>query len=367
MLGPQTIKMMRLYASVSYQPMSFFAGMFRVTPDSFFDEESVELDVVRSDQSIAITVQDVSAGYRFNAEDLYNNKKITPPAFKESFTVNAFTLLKRDAGQNPFSQGGFRVKLIAKVFSGAGKISRKIRRANELQAAQVMQEGRATFRDETGKVLYTLNYQPSVTHFPTAAVAWDQPTANPMQDIEQLADVNLADGGADSDKLVFGHKAWAAFSNNAEVLKRLDIANLHMGSIQMPTSDRRGGKFHGRITIGTRIFELWTYPAVYEDPQTGVKTSFMHPSKVVVMSTESRLDALFGGIPNIGEAIGDSTRAQYLPELPARLSSVEDSYDMHFNVWMDERKENLFAGAGSRPVFVPTALDTFGTLNTGIA
>lgn len=360
-----TKKMLAVYMAASINPQTFFAGLFAVTPDSFFESEAVEIDVVRDDQQIAITVQDVSAGYRMNADSIFQNNEIVPPAFKEAFTVNAFELMQRQPGQNPFQNPGLRFTLVRKVYAGVDRIGRKIRRANELQAAQVMQEGKATFRDENGLTLYTLNYQPKTTHFPTAAVAWS-PTSDIIGDLTSLASVVRTDGKVTPNRLIFGEAAWAMAQQNDAFMKRFDIRNANYGSIEMPEMRGNGGTYHGRITLGTYTYEIWTYDATYEDPQTGDTVPYMNPAKVVVMSTQSRLNALFGAVPNIGEILGDSTRAAFLPELPPRLSSAAEAFDLHITAWMDERKENLFAGAASRPAFVPTAIDSFGCLDTGI-
>lgn len=364
MSGSRTEKMLALYVQQSHNPLTFFEGMFLVTPYSFFETEAVELDVVRSDNSLAITVQDVSAGYRMNVESLYENSEIIPPAFKEAFTVNAFELLKRQPGKNPFENPNLRLTLIQKVYRGVDAIARKIRRSNELQAAQVLQEGKATFRDENDNVLYTLNYGAKPTHFPTTSKAWTDPTADILGDLASLAAVVRTDGLVTPNRIIFGANAWANAQKNAAFMARLDIKNANYGMIEMPQMRGNGGTYHGKITIGTDVFEMWTYDGTYKDPKTQQQTYYMHPDKVTIMSTQSRLDAAFGAVPNIGELLGDSTRSQFLPELPPRLSSLKESFDIFLNAWMDDRKENLFAGAASRPVFIPTALDSFGTLTT---
>lgn len=362
-----TVKMLALYEQDDTNPQMFFSGMFQVTPDNFFATEAVELDIIRADQSIALTVQDVSAGYRMNAESLYEKKEITPPPFKEAFTVNAFELLKQQPGQNPFQNPNIQLNLIRKVYRGVRKIARKISRANELQAAQVLQEGKATFRDEDGGVMFTLSYNPSATHYPTASVAWDQAGADILGDLEGLANVIRTDGLVTPNRLIFGSKAFAAAMANEKFLARFNIRNANFGFLQPPEMRGQGGIYHGTVAIGSYNYEVWTYDGSYADPQTGVDTPYMNPSKVLVMSTQTRLDAAFGAVPNIGELLGASTRAQFLPELPPRLSSVNGAFDIFLNAWMDERMENLFAGAASRPVMIPTNLDGFGAINTGIA
>lgn len=366
MSGNRTLKMLQLYIQQSHAPQSFFAGMFAVTPQSFFNSEAVEIDVIRQNPDLAITVQDVSAGYRMNAESIFKNNEIVPPAFKEAFTINAFELLKRQPGQNPFEDPNFRLTLISKVYRGVDAINRKIRRSNELQAAQILQEGKATFRDADGHELYTLNYNPSADHFPTAAVGWNNANADIIGDLDSLAEVIRTSGMVTPNRIVFGSAAWAAAQQNEKFMKLFDYRNAYYGELRVPEMRGNGGTYHGRITIGAYAYEVWTYDGFYRDPQSGAMTRYMNPNKVTMLSDQTRLLAAFGGVPNIGEILGESTRAQFLPELPPRLSSVDEAFDIFLTAWMDERKENLFAGAASRPVFIPVNLDGFGTLDTNL-
>lgn len=362
----RTLALMAVYEENSYNPTTFFASMFRVTPASFFNTEAVSLDVVRNDNSVAITVQDVSAGYRMNVESIFKNGEFTPPPFKEAFTVNAFELLKRQPGQNPFQNPDLRMTLIEKVYRGANGIARKIRNAGELQASQVLLTGKADFKDENGNILYTLDYGADASHFPTAGTAWNLPGADIIGDLDALANVIRSTGGVVPNQLVFGSAAWGAAMGNEAFMARFNIRNANFGAINMPEQIGNGGTYHGQITVGMYTYQVWTNDTVYEDPETKEMVPYMSPSKVLMKSTTSRLDAAFGAVPNLGELLGNSTREQFLPELPARLSSTTEAYDLFFNAWMDERRENLFAGCGSRPIYIPTALDSFGALDTGL-
>lgn len=359
-----TMKMIQLYNMTQTNPQTFFAGMFAVTRQSFFDTEKVTLDIVKSNNDIAIAVQDLSAGYRNNMASVFENNEITPPVFKESFQVNVFELIKRQPGKNPFENQDFRLTCIQKMYRGVDAVARKIRRSNELQAAQVMQTGKATFRDEEGAILFTLDYGANPTHFPVASKDWSDPTADIIGDLTQLAAIVRRDGKVTPNRLIFGGTAWANAQANEAFMKRFDIRNAHYGEIRLPEMRGEGGTFHGRISLGNYVYDIWTYDDFYNDPQTGEATEYMDTNKVIVMSTQSRLDALFGSVPNLGELLGISPRKELLPELPARLSSSQTGVDMFLNVWTDERIENLFAGVGSRPIMCPTALDSFGCITT---
>lgn len=245
------------------------------------------------------------------------------------------------------------------------KIEAKIRRAIELQASQVLQTGTVTLSDENGNALYTLDYKPKTTHFPTSGTTWGQAGDNKLGDLESLAAVIRADGLTDADMLIFGADALREFLADETVQAQLDNRRMNIGSIGRPETRGQGGTFHGEISIGAYTYQIWSYTGRYTHPQTGTSTAFIDPAKVVMLSSMGRLDATFGAIPNIGKLLGvDQTNL--LPELPGRVSNDAGGMDLHTNAWLTDDGEQLFAGMGARPLLIPTAIDTYGCLDTGL-
>ncbi|MEG1884832.1 MAG: major capsid protein [Alistipes sp.] len=361
-----TKKMLAAYIQNSMTPTAFFTGMFQARPENFHETEEVEIDIQRVGEDVAIVVQDITTGYRLNSDDLYTNKGFKPPIFKEAFALNAFDLLKREAGQNPFASAGFRQNLIARIARNGVKVVNKILRAVELQAAQVMQTGKVDLKNESGAILYTIDYKPKATHFPTVATIWSNAGAKPMSDINAVAEVIRTDGLTDPDMLIFGVNAWMNFSNNADVQKTLDLRRMEGNSIVAMQRLGNGGIYRGTVEIGNYKYDCYTYAGRYKDPQTGSSVQYMDPGKVVVMSSGARLDLTFGAIPNIGEAMGTSQRAQLLPELPGRISSGAAGFDVFTTAWTTNDGEQMFGGFGARPLAIPTAIDSFGCLTTGL-
>lgn len=364
MSGATTTRMIRAYQQMA-QPMLFLSGLFQSPPENFHTSEEVEIDIVRSDEDISIVIQDLSTGYRMNAEDLYTNKGFKPPIHKEALPINSFDLLKRMPGQNPFQSPDFRANVILRLFNGMTKIERKIRRSVELQASQVLQTGVVTLTDINGNALYTLDYKPKSTHFPSAGTAWGQAGADPIGDINALAEVIRGDGLADPDQLLMGVDAFEAFISNDAVQKRFDIRRMDLGTISPMEIRGGGGSYRGIVEIGNYRYDVWTYGGRYKHPQTGVSTPFLDPAKVVVRASSGRLDATFGAIPNIGSLMG-AQATQLLPELPGRISNADGGMDLFTNAWLSADGEQLFGGVGARPLMIPTAIDTFGCLDTGL-
>ena len=362
MSGTTTRRMISAYYQEA-SPTGFFSGMFRARPENFHTSEEVEIDIVRSEEDVSIVIQDLSTGYRMNSEDLYTNKGFKPPIHKEAVPLNAFDLIKRMPGQNPFESPDFRANVITRMFSGMRKVERKIRRSIELQASQVLQTGVVTLTDINGTALYTLDYAPKAAHFPTAGVSWATATlAQKIADLTSLCDVVRGNGLMDPDEIDIGATAWENLLQTTGFLDRFDAMRADLGTITPMSSRGGGGVYRGTIELGNYKLDVFTYNGRYKDPQTGTSTPYLDPGKVVVRSSMARMDATFGAIPNIGVLLGASGRL--LPELPGRMSSAGNGMDLFTNVWMSNDGEALFGGVGARPLMVPTAIDTFGCLDT---
>lgn len=343
------------------EPTMFLSGLFEARPENFHNSETVEIDIVRSEEDVAIVVQDLSTGYRYNEDEKYTNKEFKPPIFKEAYGLNAFDLIKRMPGQNPFEDPNFQANATVEAFRKFRLLERKIRRSLELQASQVLQTGIITLVDSAGTALYSLDYKPKSSHFPTSGTTWGQVGADPLGDILSLGREVREDGLARPDQLIFGEKALIEFLKDANVQALYNNRRIDQGAITRMERRSNGGTYHGTIEIGAYDYEIWTYDGMFKHPQTGVKTDFVHTGKVIVRSSKGRMDKSFGGVPRI--APPDS---RVLPFLP-RLSSREAGMDMWTNAWLTADGEQLMAGVASRPLIIPTAIDTYGCLNTGLS
>ena len=364
MSGSTTIRMLSAYIQMA-QPTLFLSGLFQSPPENFHTTEEVEIDIVRSDEDISIVIQDLSTGYRMNSEDLYTNKGFKPPIHKEALPINSFDLIKRMPGQDPFQSPDFRANVILRLFNGMTKVERKIRRSIELQASQVLQTGIVTLKNSNGVALYTLDYKPKATHFPTAGTTWGQVGADIAGDINALAEIIRNDGLADPDQIIMGVDAFEEFIKDSEIQKRYDNRRIDLGTIAPIEMRGNGGSFRGIVEIGNYRYDIWTYGGRFKDPQTGVKTQFVDKGKVIVRASSGRLDATFGAIPNIGALVGEQAN-RLLPELPSRIPNSDGGMDLFTNAWLTNDGEQLFGGVGARPLMIPTAIDTFGCLDTGL-
>lgn len=358
MSDASTIKMIDMYLEEASAPM-FLSGFFRSPPGNFHTSEEVELDIQRDTENVAIVIQDLSVGPNFNASTLYTNKKFKPPIYDEAGAINAFDMIKRQPGQNPFQDPNYGANAVRQAFEIFRKLENKIRRAVELQASQIFATGQLTLLDATGTAVYALNFQPKSTHFITTGTTWavDGATGNPLSDLEALATVVRRDGKREPTKLIFGDSAFQRFLANTRVQQRIDNRRAEMIQVA-PVARGQGATFQGWVWIGHYRFEMWTYDGFYAHPQTGTLTPFVNTDHVLMLCDTGRLDLTFGAIPML---VPPDQRV--LSYLPPRIASESRGLDLTTNAWVTPDGKTVMVSAGTRPLTIPTAIDTFARID----
>lgn len=349
--------MLKPFIERSPTPM-FMSSWFKTPPENFHMSESVEIDVQRDGKSIAVPLPAVGTGANENVNDQYSNKEFTPPVLNETVTIPAMRLLKRAPGESPYGDSDFQARTLILVASATGKLTDKLQRSIELQAAQVLQTGTVTLVNTAGVAVYTLSYLPKGTHFVTpTAWAVGGATGEPLNDLDSLADVVRTDGNCEPDNLVFGRGAWMRFLDNAKVQKNLVRDGLGLGALKPPTR-ARNASFVGVISVGASTFACWTYSANYDHPQTGVSTPYLATNKVVMLSSQARLEGSFGAIPRFNPP-GDQALLNYIPQ---RVSSESVSIDLTVGAYFTANRQGLVVEVGTRPLMIPVQIDGFGCL-----
>ena len=354
-----TTRMIRAYIEDAMSPM-FLSGFFVSPPENFHTSETVEIDIERDDRDVAIVIQDIRAGRRLNESNIYTNKEFKPPIYDEEGVISAYDLIKREPGQDPFMTVNFQANASVRAFRLYRKLERKVRRAIELQAAQVFQTGALDLQDENGASLYTVSFDPKTAElYPTVSVSWaTSATCTPIDDIESLADQILTFGKMEATDVIMGRNAFLNFQKSQQVQTIADNRRFNLVQIDAPETRGAGGKFHGVLSAGQYRLNIWSYTGRYLDPATGNTEPYVNPDNVIVKAP-GRLDLTYGAIPLLR---GPDQRA--LPFVPPRISDEGTGIDLTTNAWFTPDGRHLAVSAGTRPLCVPTAIDTFGTIDT---
>jgi len=265
-------------------------------------------------------------------------------------------------GENPYSSASYIAKALMKGVRAAAKLQAKIMRAIEQQASQVLQTGTITLTDSSGTAIYTIDYAPKAAHFPTAGTAWSSASSTKLADIQSLANVIRTNGLKSPDMLIFGETAYEAFIQDQAVKDRLDNRRIEGNGIVPLNRMGNGGIYRGTVEIGNYKYDMFTYDGQYKDPQTGNAVKFVDNGKVIVRASMGRLDATFGSIPKITGRVDSRVPAG----LTQRLSVPGAMLDATISAWVTEDDETLMIQAGTRPLMIPTDIDSFGCLTTGL-
>jgi len=340
----------------------FLASHFKSPPRNFHNTQKVEVDILRDDEDVAVALSSVEQGPRSNEANLFTNKAFTPAIFDEKAPVVAFMGADRRAGQNPFDDPDFVSNATQEAFMSLRLLERKIRRSIELMASQVLQTGIVTLVDKTGAVIYTIDFTPKATHFITTGVTWaeDGQTGDPLKDLADLATVIRRDGKQRPDTLIMGAGATRRFLANQKVIDQADNRRFQMGDIN-PRLEDQGASFVGRFWIGHYPFDLMQYDGFFRAPGDGLYTSYVDDEKVIMLASQGRLDLTFGSIPMF---MGPDQRV--LRFLPGQISSADRGMDMTTNTWVTPDGKTLWVSAGTRPLTIPTAIDTFGAIKVTV-
>lgn len=351
--------MLRRYEERQAQVPMFLSGFFRSPPENFHTTEKVEIDILRNDPHVAVPVPTMGTGARRVEASHYVNKGFTPPIYELETSIGATEQMRRQPGQDPFQSPDFLANAVNQSFRHMRILEDMIRRAVELQASQVLQSGTVDLQDEDTQSVYTLNYEPKSSHFVTVGTDWaqDGSTGDPLQDLQDLAEVIRRDGRLEPTDLIFGAGAWNRFAANEEVKNRLDNRRMDFGMLR-PETRGTGATFMGFIWAGAYRFNLWVYKDTYIDPATGDHVPYVGDDRVIMMNPQARLDLSFGAIPRIVPP--DAQARQFLPP---RMSLPERGFDLSTNVWIAPNGKSVMLEAGTRPLCIPTAIDTFGALD----
>jgi len=344
----------------AYQEMRdadmFLSGFFTVRPENISDTDKVSIDIERTDEEISPVVQ-TCEGPTFNVSKQFTNKEFTPPDIQEAMPFDCRELLNRMPGETEYdaTDVSFQAQLFGRIMRGMNLMENKIRRNREWQASQILQTGTLTLVDEDGNDVYIIDFFPKATHFVTVGTLWSAGGADPLQDIESLADVIRNDSLQDADLAIMGAGAFNAFVNNPIVQAQADNRRMQLGDIT-PVSSGVGGKFQGVWSVGNYQFQIWTFNGRGLVPGDSTKTLFVADASCIVMASSARLDTVFAGVP-----MAVPVDPRFAGFLPARVA-VPRAVDMAPNIYATPNGRQTMLEIASRPLLIPTAIDSFGTL-----
>jgi hypothetical protein len=339
---------------------SFLASFFRTTPADIHNSDTVEIDVRRAGRPISIVLKDWKSGGNMNTMDLYTNKSFVPPILKEVFVLNQGNLMSREMGMTPFENPDFMGHAQRTLRTGMQRMTDKIRRTLELQAAQILRTGVVDLIDESGNTVFTLDYGMRSTHKPGASVDWDETNADPIKDLETMDDLARTNGKKGLDVYVMGDAAWNAFRKNTNVLTALDNKSVTIGGIA-PKRLSEDQIFQATITINGTPASIYTYKGSYDHPQTGADTRYVGSWDVIGIADTAVRRMTFGGIPRI-VPVDQRVAALGIGSMASAGTGIAATT----NAWVDPEGTTIFGSVATRALAIPVAIDCHVCLNAKV-
>lgn len=352
-------KVLKIFESFpKMDKMGFLASFFKTSEEDYTDAEYIDIDIVRSGEQVAPVLRNLSNGAIAIADDVFTGKQVKPPVYKLSRPVNIFDLLKRQPGENEYEAiGTWLGRLVNILKRGFQLMYGMLNRSIELQASQVLQTGKLTLTDDAGNEAYVLDFKPKNTHIKSVTNMWDGGSADPIKDLNVLADAIRADGLVDPKNIIFGAAAWDYFIQDTKVQNAVKKDGLGLGNFS-PRLVNKGGKYMGYLESGAYRYDLWVYNGRYQDFKGSTSNKFVDDKKVIMLADIEDLDfrLVYGGVPSLGMV------EPFVSVVPDTVIYPNGGMKVYNKVYNNEDKDTTVAQATTRPICIPVSIDRFGCL-----
>jgi hypothetical protein len=319
-------------------------------PNVESDTKEVSIEVQRGSEFIAVDVERGTEGQR-NTFSKSSEKIIVPPYYREYFEATDL-----DFYDQLF--GGAMDSVDDKTFAGwldrmtekLVMLRDKIERAYEVQCAQVLEDGIVQLVSG-GNIDFKRKALSLVAL--GAGFRWNEATGVPLTDLETACTFIRTKGKAQGGiyNVIMGAAALSAFMNNVQVKAQADLRRIALVDINAPQRDALGGAFHGQVSAGSYILNIWTYPEYY-DTKALSNIPYIDDKKVVVIPTTPRFKLGFGAVPMV---FRDERRAEF----PEFIQQTRAAFVIGNRV--DDRGDKHIFDIKSAGIAVPVAVDQIHT------
>jgi hypothetical protein len=275
-------------------PTTHFKGFFT---KNTYNTTAIPIEVMRDNDLVAVDVMRGTNG-NLNEASQWSAKTIVPPFYHEKFNINDLRFYERAMGMAASAASSEnRAALASEIAAMLNKMNKKIIRAEEIQCAQVLETGVVTLINGD-----SIDYKRLAGSLVDLSVLG--PWTTPSTDIEgQLQDaitfISQTGGNTvGTYDITMSNQAWITlkkstwFKDNANYNK---VTFLSIGSPQ----NRNGATFHGQVTAGSGIFNIWTYDGTYLN-SSGVRTRIFDTTKIIIVPTEGYdFELAYGAIDQI--------------------------------------------------------------------
>lgn len=328
-------------------PVSGFLRSFFSSMTS--DTKYVSIEVQRGTEKIAVDVLRGVAGKR-NTFSKSSEKFFQPPMYNENFDATQLDRYDLVFGQNANISPATIGYLSSDVADKYIQIRDKIERAKELQAAQVFETG-VVVTNQGDNIDFK---RKSTSLVDLKANPWSTASTDVEAQLVGAAEFIRKTGknGNPVFNLIISGTAWIALKKTNYFKDNAEYRQVKLIDINLPQAEAFGAAYHGQITAGAYIFNVWTYDEGYEDAN-GTWTRYTNEKKMVIIPTMgAKFVFSHAGIPAI---IRDMKNVEF----PEYIKNIAGEYWM--NNFIDPQAKSHTFELLSAPLAVPVTVDMIYT------
>jgi hypothetical protein len=261
-----------------------------------FGTEAVTLDIIKGQRKMAPFVHPSLPG-SVSLRNGFSSETYKPPYIQPKRETRAEQILKRAAGDNPFSSRTPLERAGEQLGRDLIDLDDEITRREEWMCAQALSTGRVRVLGDG--VDDTIDFLMEDSHkIVLGAGRWNTADSDPIANLRQWKRQIAKDSGRTGNVAVLSGEAQDAFQRNETVLKQLNSRRVDMGVIK-PEELPDGVTYLGYLNDPG--IDLYVYDEWYLDDE-GDEQQMVPSGGLMLGSTSTRNAMLYGAIKDI-EAI----------------------------------------------------------------
>lgn len=349
------------------------------------DALDVDIDIMRGNEKTAALVPRGTVSRHLNAKKNTDTQNFTTfsrkyPLAVEEADINANELLKRLAGENPYSSATRFDRMREKALQHFHEHIRRFARLFERLAWQSLLTAKQDAILGTSDTNLQYDFRRKSTHTITVSNAWDSASADILGDIDTACELVRQDGKQTPNFIFLSGSAMDSFIKDSTVKDLADNRRFELIEVSLnnpvPSNFSSliagGANAYGRIRT-PRGYELWvfTYVDDYEDDE-GNRVKYLPDGYAFLGYFGARCDRYFGP-PEILPMT--SSRAAWfqemfgfnmmMPPMPPKIKNqgaVITPAMFFLNAYAANDNKKVTIETQSAPIYATTQTDAFVTL-----
>lgn len=309
----------------------------------------VDVEVERDSDTIAVDVMRFTEGKK-NKFTRSTEHTYMPPFFQEDYDFARDEVYMNTVALGVTDNVAVNQAIAQNALKNVRKNKKKIERAIRKQQADVLQTGIVELVNGD-----SIDYRRKAESMVDLAVKWSDPASNPTKDLANGMTFLRDEGNVTSSTInvVMRTDALNAFLANPNVKEILESRRMDRAKIDMPQfNEATGMAFHGQVTAGDFVVNLWTYNEKYTN-EDGDTVHYQARENVVMIPGDFRGKLIFGGLPYMRK----STVGGQSVKTPAVMEK-----DYLLRAWDDEKTISSTLSLTSAPLVVPFTIDKVYTM-----